>query len=56
MTNSAQLRGRTLNLSFWTVTVAPVIVIAFALSGFLQYDAIALAWLGQFFPEGHLGL
>ena len=33
-----------------------VIVIAFALSGFLQYDAIALAWLGQFFPEGRLGL
>ena len=33
-----------------------VIVIAFALSAFLQYDAIALAWLGQFFPEGHLGL
>src|SRR5262249_48947291 len=29
-----------------------VIVIAFALSAFLQYDAIALAWLGQFFPEG----
>src|SRR5215472_2255054 len=33
-----------------------VIVIAFALSAFLQYDAIALAWLGQFVPEGHLGL
>jgi len=33
-----------------------VVVIAFALSAFLQYDAIALAWLGQFFPEGHLGL
>jgi cytochrome c biogenesis protein CcdA len=33
-----------------------VVVIAFALSGFLQYDAIALAWLGQFFPEGRLGL
>lgn len=33
-----------------------VIVIAFALSAFLQYDAIALAWLGQFFPEGRLGL
>jgi cytochrome c biogenesis protein CcdA len=33
-----------------------VIVIAFALSAFLQYDALALAWLGQFFPEGRLGL
>jgi cytochrome c biogenesis protein CcdA len=33
-----------------------VIVIAFALSAFLQYDAIALTWLGQFFPEGRLGL
>lgn len=33
-----------------------VIVIAFALSGFFQYDAIALAWLGQFFSEGRLGL
>jgi cytochrome c biogenesis protein CcdA len=33
-----------------------VVVIAFALSAFLQYDAIALAWLGQFFPEGRLGL
>jgi cytochrome c biogenesis protein CcdA len=33
-----------------------VIVIAFALSAFLQYDAIALAWLGQFVPEGRLGL
>jgi cytochrome c-type biogenesis protein len=33
-----------------------VIVIAFALSAFLQYDAIALAWLGQFFPEGRVGL
>jgi len=33
-----------------------VIVIAFALSAFIQYDAIALAWLGQFFPEGRLGL
>ena len=33
-----------------------VIVIAFALSAFLQYDAIALAWLGQFFPEGRIGL
>jgi cytochrome c-type biogenesis protein len=33
-----------------------VMVIAFALSAFLQYDAIALAWLGQFFPEGRLGL
>ena len=33
-----------------------IIVIAFALSAFLQYDAIALAWLGQFFPEGRLGL
>jgi len=33
-----------------------VIVIAFALSALLQYDAVALAWLGQFFPEGRLGL
>jgi cytochrome c biogenesis protein CcdA len=33
-----------------------VIVIAFALIAFLQYDAIALGWLGQFFPEGRLGL
>jgi cytochrome c-type biogenesis protein len=32
------------------------IVIAFALSAFLQYDAIALAWLGRYFPEGTLGL
>jgi cytochrome c-type biogenesis protein len=33
-----------------------VIVIAFATSAFLQYDAVALAWLGQFFPEGRIGL
>ncbi len=33
-----------------------VIVVAFALSAFLQYDAVALAWLGQFFPQGYLGL
>ena len=33
-----------------------VIVIAFAASAFLQYDAIALAWIGQFFPEGRIGL
>jgi cytochrome c biogenesis protein CcdA len=33
-----------------------VIVLAFALSAFLQYDAVALGWLGQFFPEGRLGL
>jgi len=33
-----------------------VAVVAFALSAFLQYDAIALAWLGQFFPQGYLGL
>jgi cytochrome c biogenesis protein CcdA len=33
-----------------------VIVIAFAVSALLQYDAVALAWLGQFFPEGRLGL
>ena len=32
------------------------IVIAFALSAFLQYDAVALAWLGQFIPESHFGL
>jgi cytochrome c-type biogenesis protein len=31
-------------------------VVAFALSAFLQYDAVALAWLGQFFPESHFGL
>jgi hypothetical protein len=33
-----------------------IIVIAFALSAFLQYDAIALGWLGQFFPKGRTGL
>lgn len=33
-----------------------VIVIAFAVSAFLQYDALALAWLGQFFPQGYVGL
>jgi cytochrome c biogenesis protein CcdA len=33
-----------------------VVVIAFALSAFLQYDAVALAWLDQFFPETHFGL
>jgi cytochrome c biogenesis protein CcdA len=33
-----------------------VIVIAFVASAFLQYDAVALAWLGQFFPEGRIGL
>lgn len=33
-----------------------IIVIAFAASALLQYDAIALAWLGQFFPEGRIGL
>ncbi len=33
-----------------------VIVIAFAASALLQYDAVALAWLGQFFPEGRIGL
>ena len=33
-----------------------VIVIAFAASAFLQYDALALAWLGQFFPESRIGL
>jgi len=33
-----------------------VVVVAFAASAFLQYDAIALAWLGQFFPEGRIGL
>jgi cytochrome c-type biogenesis protein len=33
-----------------------IIIIAFALSAFLQYDAIALGWLGQFFPEGRTGL
>jgi cytochrome c biogenesis protein CcdA len=32
------------------------VVVAFALSAFLQYDTVALAWLGQFFPEGHFGL
>jgi len=26
------------------------------LSAFLQYDAVALAWLGQFIPESHFGL
>lgn len=33
-----------------------VVVIVFALSALLQYDAVALAWLGQFFPQGPLGL
>ena len=33
-----------------------IIVVAFAASAFLQYDALALAWLGQFFPEGRIGL
>jgi len=33
-----------------------VIVIAFAASALLQYDAVALAWLGQFFPDGRIGL
>jgi cytochrome c biogenesis protein CcdA len=33
-----------------------VVVIVFALSAFLQYDTIALAWLGQFFAESPLGL
>jgi cytochrome c biogenesis protein CcdA len=33
-----------------------VVVIVFALSAFLQYDAVALAWLGQFFPESPMGL
>ena len=33
-----------------------VIVIAFAASALLQYDAVALAWIGQFFPEGRVGL
>jgi len=33
-----------------------IIVIAFAPSAFLQYDAVALGRLGQFFPEGRLGL
>jgi hypothetical protein len=33
-----------------------LVVIVFALSAFLQYDAVALAWLGQFFSQGPLGL
>jgi hypothetical protein len=33
-----------------------LIVIAFALTAFLQYDGVVLGWLGQFFPEGRLGL
>jgi len=33
-----------------------VVVIAFALSAFLQYDAVALAWLSNLFPEGRVGL
>jgi cytochrome c-type biogenesis protein len=32
------------------------VVIAFAVSAFLQYDAVALAWLGQFIPGSHFGL
>jgi cytochrome c biogenesis protein CcdA len=33
-----------------------IVVIAFALSAFLQYDAVALGGLGQFIPETHFGL
>jgi cytochrome c biogenesis protein CcdA len=33
-----------------------VAVIVFALSAFLQYDVVALAWLGQFFPQSPLRL
>jgi len=33
-----------------------VVVVAFALSAFLQYDAVALAWLSNLFPEGRVGL
>jgi cytochrome c biogenesis protein CcdA len=33
-----------------------VAVIAFAVSALLQYDALVLAWLGQFFPQNYLGL
>jgi len=33
-----------------------VLVVAFALSAFLQYDAVALAWLSNLFPEGRVGL
>ena len=40
----------------WLQQAFGVIVIAFALSAFLQYDAIALAWFGQFVPEGRPGL
>jgi len=32
------------------------VVIVFSLSAFLQYDAVVLAWLGQFIPETHFGL
>lgn len=32
------------------------VAIALALIAFLQYDAVTLAWLGQFFPESHFGL
>lgn len=33
-----------------------VVVIVFAVSALLQYDAVVLAWLGHFFPESPLGL
>lgn len=33
-----------------------IVVIAFAVSALLQYDAVVLAWLDHFFPESPLGL
>lgn len=33
-----------------------VVVIAFAVANYLQYDALIVAWLSQFYPNGQLGL
>jgi cytochrome c-type biogenesis protein len=54
-TISARLRSLTPYAGRLQQTFGAV-VIAFALSAFLQYDAVALAWLGQFIPESHFGL
>lgn len=33
-----------------------VVVIAFAVATYFQYDALAVAWLTQFYPNGQIGL
>lgn len=33
-----------------------VIVIAFAIANYLQYDTLIVAWLTQFYPNGRIGL